>query len=230
MRCSLAICRYSIYVLLFGILSLVIDMAPKAKQTISLELLKELGRVHLKEPSHAIYTSDDANVVVEGHLPFLLACAGHTVRLNSCSLGLVGKDVFQMNKREADLFGMGLASAYSHCFTAGAKATTGEKLGKGVVAVYNAGVRGEKKISPIKKETVKTEPGIGQLMSFKRERSPSPIPHGQKLLKSMHMESPTQIASLYGGMASSSSGMKDEIASLYGGSASSSSGMKDILF
>jgi len=180
-------------------------MAPKAKMTISLELLKELGKIHLKEPQSVLYHSDDVNVVVESHQPFFMACCPHTVRLNSVSLAMMAKDLFQMNKREADFFGTALSSAFSHCMIAGAKATTGEKLSKAVLAVYNAAKKDSKGQSP----AIKTEQGIKtEPMHCKVERSCSPPP--QKFLKSMHIDSPNQIASLYGG-SSSSSGIKNEV-------------------
>ena len=175
-------------------------MAPKAKQTISLEALKELAKVHLKEPNVAVYMADDVNVVVQAHLPFFLACSPLTARLNPVSLKLMAVDVFQLAKREADLYGTALASAYSHCMIAGSKAKTGEKLSQAVRAVYNAASKGVK-LEPPAKQAVKTE-----LMPCKDEPS-SPRPH--KVLKSMPMDSPRQIAALYSG-SSSSSGFKQE--------------------
>ena len=174
-------------------------MAPKAKQTITLELIKDLGRTHMKDCNEIIYASDDVNVIVTHYLQFFLACAPHTVRLNAVSLGLMGKDVFQLSNRAAEIFGSGLASAYSHCMSAGAKATTGQKLSKAVVAVYNPAHHDSQRLGGIKREhAIKTE----EYSTCKLERSSSPE---RKFLKSTYMESPTQIDSLYAGLSSSSS-------------------------
>ena len=177
----------------------------RSKQTISLESLKELGKVHLKEPNATHYLSDDIAVVVSTHHAFLMAVAPKTKRLNPVSLALVGKDVFQMSNREAQQFGSSLAHAYSHCLNAGQKATTGEKLTKEILSVCNAAVPpGDcKKEQTPSSSKVKAESSSS--CKAKAERSLSPPP-AAKALKTC-LSSPSQIALLYGA-SSSSNGVK----------------------
>ena len=100
----------------------------RSKQSIPLETLKELGKATLKEPSERYYKNDDIAVVVACHQKFLVAVAPHTKRLNAVSVALMARDVFQLGKREAQLFGDSIAHAYAHCMLVGSKARTGVRL------------------------------------------------------------------------------------------------------
>ena len=169
-------------------------MAPRSKQTVHLETLKELGKVTLKEPSATFYLNEDIVVVVSTHQEFLVAVAPHTKRLNPTSVAMVGKELFKMGKREAQLYGDSLAQAYGHCMTAGGKAVTGQKLGKEVLAVYQASSGSDgKELGALKREALKREV---------KEETASP-PRPSKSLKQC-LSSPSQIASLYAGSSSSS--------------------------
>ena len=171
----------------------------RASETITLEKLKEIGKATLKEPNSDHYKHDDPVVVADTHKEFLIAVAPFTVRLNGNSLALMVKALWQLNARESQQFGEALSYAYSHCIRAGAKATTGEKLAKVVVAVYNAA-----KSKPLEHFDTKKEPGVGPVkrqlsgaVACKQEYSPPP-----KSLKRC-LSSPSQIAALYGGSSSS---------------------------
>jgi hypothetical protein len=164
------------------------------KQTIPLEKLKEIGLATLREPSPSMYLSDDPVTVLSSFLPFFLAIAPHTKRLNASSVAIVGKHLFQMANRESKMFGDGIASAYSHCLLSGSKAATGQKLPKDVLAVYMASENGG-----VKSETmVKSEPKVKSETMVKSE----PLSPPAKKLKAC-LSSPTQIASLYSASGSS---------------------------
>ena len=107
-----------------------------AKQTISYEKLKEFGKAFLKEPNADHYLNEDIVVVVQCHVAFLESVAPFIRRLNPSSVGLVMKQQLNISNREAALFGQAMQKAFGHCLTAGAKATTGQKLTKEVLAVY----------------------------------------------------------------------------------------------
>ncbi len=170
-------------------------MAPKAKQTIKLEELVEVGKATLKDPDVDLYGSDDVNVVVAAHLSFFLAIAPRTRRLNPVSVAQVAKELFKSGGREAQLYGQSIAKAFGHCMLAGGKAITGQKLSKEVWSVWRAAdpdaAKGE----------VKTEPPVAA--GCKRERGSSP-PRPTKFLQTC-LSSPSQISASYSGGASSSS-------------------------
>jgi hypothetical protein len=159
----------------------VVGMANRSKQTINLVKLKEIGKASLPDPNTDYYLSDDVNVVVSHHCKFFMAVALHTKRLNPVSLSQLGKDLFQLQKRESELYGESLASAFSHCMTAGSP---------NVLSVYKAA----SKDGQVKKDGVKAEVKEEGLSS-KRESS-SPPPRPSKTLKPC-LSSPSQIASLY---------------------------------
>ena len=176
-------------------------MATRSKQTISLDKLKEIGKVSLKEPSSTHYLNEDVAVVVSTSEAFFLALAPLTKRLNPSSLALMGKDLFQMSAREAQLFADSLAHAFSHCITAGGKAKTGAKLPREVQAVYVASLSCKDAAKKVKGE-VKEEPSSSSCPAVaKLERDPSP-PRPAKFLKKC-LSSPTQIAALYAGSSAS---------------------------
>ena len=175
-------------------------MAPKVKQTIDLKKLIEIGKATLKEPNATLYNSEDLNVVVGAHYEFFLAIAPHTQRINPISLSILAKDLFRMEKREGHMYGQGLAAAFSHCMQSGAKATTGAKLDKRVLSVYKASGLGQRQA--VVKGEVKQEPGS---LKVKMEEYSPPM----KKMKVEFLDSPTQIAALYAGSFSSSSGMQD---------------------
>ena len=167
----------------------------KCKQTITLEILKHIGKEFLKEPNTMHYLCEDLAVVVASHFDFLVAAAPHTKRLNPCSLQLMIRDLWKLNARDAKLFGESLAAAYSHCMRAGAKAITGVKLTKEVLGVYRASCGGK----DIKQE-VKQEGGA----AVKRAIQGQPLsPPPAKSLKKC-LSSPSQIRALYAGSSSSS--------------------------
>ena len=193
-------------------------MAPRSKQTIPLETLKQLGKATLKEPMANHYLSEDIAVVVSTHKEFLVAVGPYTKRLNPCSVALMAKDLFQLGHREAQLFGDSMAHAYGHCMTAGAKATTGQKLPKEVLAVYHASFGGGACGREIKQEGVKREAGLAagvqargwiaggagvkREAGFKLEEQSCSPPPSKSLKKCL--SSPSQIVSLYAGNSSSS--------------------------
>lgn len=172
----------------------------RSKQSVSLEDLQELGKTHLSEPNSRLYNNDDLNVVVSGHVTFLRALALRTQRLNPVSMRLAAKELFKMSNREAQQYAEGLCRAFSYCISAGSKATTGEKLSKDVVAVFNASQKSDHKarsLTPeqkVKQEVVKQE--------VKKEHGSPPRP--TKSLKKC-LSSPSEIAKLYMGSAPSSS-------------------------
>ena len=162
----------------------------KCKQTITLEILKHIGKVNLKEPNSLHYLNDDIVSVVVIHFDFLLAVAPHTKRLNPCSLALMVKELWKLNQREAQQFGASIAAAYSYCMAAGSKAKTGEKLVKEVLAVYKASCDGEDIKQEVKKESgAAVKRGIPD-----QPLSPPPAPKLRKCLSS-----PSQIALMYAG-------------------------------
>ena len=183
----------------------------RVKQTIALEDLRDLGKRSLKEPNSTHYLCEDMCVVVATHHAFFLAVAPHTKRLNPSSVGLMGKELFQLSTREAQQFGESLSRAYSYCQTAGAKAKTGEKLTKEVYSVYMASCGKEVKdeIKTEAKRELKSEPGVART-SFKGAKlepstlgcklEPSSPPPNKSLKRCL--SSPSQIAALYGGHAS----------------------------
>ena len=165
-------------------------MAPRSKQTITLEKLKEVGKATLKEPNSDVYLNEDIVVVVKNHVLFLETVAFYTKRLNPCSVALMGKDCFQMSNRESQMFGDAMAQAYSHCLIAGAKATTGEKLTKEVHGVY---------LASIGSTACKSEVNQEAAVAIKREHPFQPeSPPAKKFLQKC-LSSPSQITSLYAG-------------------------------
>jgi hypothetical protein len=166
-------------------------MPPRSKQTITLEELKQIGKATLPEPNSDYYLSEDVNVVVTKHLCFFLKVAEKTRRLNAVSVALISKDLFQLQKRESELYGEGLATAFGHCMTAGGKATTGVKLSQEVRSVFNASVK-----AGLQEE--KKEQGLKREVKGEVESPCRPA----KALKPC-LSSPSQIAALYAGSSSS---------------------------
>ena len=122
-----------------------------AKQKISYEKLKELGKIHLKMPVPNQYLNDDIVVVVQSHVNFMVAVAGFTTRLNPSSVNLLVKEQFQMVEGAANTFATIISRAFAHCMIAGSKAITGEKLCTEVMAVYNASLTGRGADSYVKR-------------------------------------------------------------------------------
>jgi hypothetical protein len=183
-------------------------MDSRSKETIPVNLLLLLAKEKLKQPNSDHYLHEDLQVVIAMHVDFLEAVAGHTPRINACSVALVARDLFQMGKNESHQFGSALASAFSVCMRSGSKAKTGEKLSKEVVRVWEASAASGGKNS-VKKESkkeakLKQEPAA----TLKRERASSP-PRPSKSLK-VCLSSPSQIRQLYAGTLSSSSRVKVE--------------------
>ncbi len=166
-----------------------------------METLKELGKATLKEPNTREYLNDDIAVVVSSHQKFLVAVAPHTKRLNAVSVALMARDVVQLGKREAQLFGDSIAHAYAHCMLVGSKARTGVKLTKEVLAVYQAScAHGEIK-QEMKEEASSAAKAPKRPATTKLEQSCSP-PRMKSVKKCL--SSPSQIAALYGCSSSSS--------------------------
>jgi len=168
-------------------------MTSRSKQTISLELLKELCKRHLTtEPNPALYLHEDVNVVVKSHVHFFSHVAEHTARLNPVALCLMVRDVWQLKPREAQLFGESMARAFSHCMCAGSKATSGVKLLREVTEVYTAaqqaGVKKEAKSSS--SVVVKTEAPCKRPPEANSPQQPA-----RKVIKCL--SSPSQIAAMY---------------------------------
>ena len=172
-------------------------MTSRSRQTVTLEKLKELGKLTLEDPNRDFYLHDDIVIVVRSHVRFLEAVAGHTKRLNACAVGLMGRDLFQLGSRESQLFGDALAKAFAHCIGAGGKAVTGQKLAKEVHRVYLASVSAG--ASSCKSEGVKPE---ATTTNLKREPDISSPQPSKKFLQKC-LSSPTAISALYGGASSS---------------------------
>lgn len=186
-------------------------MDSRSKETIPVNLLLLLAKEKLKQPNSDHYLHEDLQVVIAKHVDFLEAVAGHTPRINACSVALVARDVFQMGKHESHQFGSALASAFSVCMRSGSKAKTGEKLSKEVVRVWEANAAGggkhfvkKESKEEARQEELKQEPAA----TLKREQPSSP-PRPSKSLK-VCLSSPSQIRQLYAGTLSSSSGVKVE--------------------
>ena len=150
----------------------------RSKQTCTLENLKALGKATLKHPNPEFYLSEDVEVVIEAHLPFLKALAEMTNRLNPGAMARVGRELFQLGKVEANHWGQALSLAFRHCISANRKSITGEKLSPAVkeVAPESSNFKQEPR-SPVKKET----------------------PGGRGVKRCL--SSPSQIAALYSGRA-----------------------------
>ena len=177
---------------------------PKAKQTISLEPFTELAKAHLAEPNAAVYNSDDIVTVVSCHKAFLVALAPLTQRLNPSSMGLAAKEVFKLARREEEQYASALPKAFAHCMSAGSKATTGQKLQKDVLDVWNASLKANAAPSP--KTGIKAEPkrqsaaAASSSSSLKREVKEEP-PEAARSSKSLKicLSSPSKIQKLYSG-------------------------------
>ena len=156
-----------------------------SKQTISYEKLKEFGKAFLKDPNTDHYLNEDIVVVVQLHVPFLESVASFTRRLNPSSVGLMVKEQFRMSSREADLFGQAMQKAFGHCLTASAKATTGQKLTKEVLAVYRASM------------------GCKPIFDKRQSSDSCESPRPSKSLKKS-LSSPSKIDALYSSGSSSS--------------------------
>ena len=173
----------------------------RAKQSISLERLKEIGKATLKEPSSKWYLNEDVATVVDGHSQFFVACAPHTKRLNPASLALMGKEHWQMTNREANLFGQSLSSAFSHCMSAGSRATSGAKLPKAVWMVYHASLSAEEA-----HKHAKAEPCVATMCKAEPEIKTEPCTGSPPRKKvRMCLSSPSQIAAMYSGSGSACS-------------------------
>ena len=172
-------------------------MTSRSRQTVTLEKLKELGKLTLEVPNSDFYLHDDIVIVVRSHVRFLEAVAGHTKRLNACAVGLMGRDLFQLGPRESQLFRDAMAKAFAYCIGAGGKATTGQKLAKEVHRVYLASVSAG--ASSCKSEGVKPE---ATTTNLKREPDISSPQPSKKFLQKCQ-SSPTAISALYGGASSS---------------------------
>jgi len=173
-------------------------MASRSRQTVTLEKLKELGKLTLEDPNSDFYLHDDIVIVVRSHVRFLEAVASHTKRLNACAVGLMGRDLFQLGPRESQLFGDAMAKAFAHCIGAGSKAVTGQKLAKEVHRVYLASV--SEGASSCKSEGVKPE---ATTTNLKREPDISSPQPSKKFILQKCLSSPTAISALYGGASSS---------------------------
>jgi hypothetical protein len=157
-----------------------------ARETISYEKLKEFGKTYLKEPVPNQYLNEDVVVVVQSHVSFLVAVAPFTKRLNPSSVGRMVKEQYKMSNLEADYFGNSMCKAFGYCMKAGAKAITGSKLSKEVLAVYKASLG----CAPSADSYVKrrsSDFGLSQECES---------PKRTKVLKK-HISSPSQIDALY---------------------------------
>ena len=110
----------------------------RSKETISYDLLRDIGKQKLKEPNSDFYMHDDISVVIKQHAGFLLEVAKHSKRLNACSVASMARETWQMSHYESHQFGLALNRAFSHCIIAGGKAKTGEKLIPELMQVYKA--------------------------------------------------------------------------------------------
>ena len=73
------------------------------------------------------------------------------------------KSLFKFSPSNAKQYGQALSDAFSHCMTAGAKAVTGKKLLKEVLAVHKASLKAEGTLA-LKRELVpcKGEQQVGK--------------------------------------------------------------------
>ena len=168
----------------------------RAKQTITYEKLREIAKNTLGEPNPVHYLHEDVKFVVEKHISFLVAIGPETDRLNAMSMALVARDVWKLSKGESKHFGQALAGAFSHCRTAGDKASSGAKLAPGIMAVHKAWAT--QKGPEAKAESAKAEPSSPAKRPLKSEAS-SPATKRPTLAKCL--SSPSQIAALYSGKA-----------------------------
>ena len=113
-------------------------MVNRAKQTITRVELHELCKVLLEEPNMDKYNHEDPVVVVRHHKAFLEAVAAKSQRINGGALAEIARDVFQLKRTEAEMFGARLSKAMSYCLKAGDNARNGKKLAPEILTVYNA--------------------------------------------------------------------------------------------
>ena len=110
----------------------------RSKQTISYADLAELSKVLLSEPNMDEYNHEDFSVVVRHHEQFLAAVASRTQRINAGALADIAKQIWQLKRTEADMFGSRLSKALAYCIKSGDNAWNGKKLAPEIVTVYKA--------------------------------------------------------------------------------------------
>ena len=110
----------------------------RSKQTISYADLAELSKVLLSEPNMDEYNHEDFSVVVRHHEGFLAAVAARTQRINAGALADIAKQIWQLKRTEADMFGSRLSKALAYCIKSGDNAWNGKKLAPEIVTVYKA--------------------------------------------------------------------------------------------
>ena len=163
----------------------------RSKQAISAEVLAQIAKNNLTNPNCELYLHEDVNVVVKHHVKFMAACAKETTRLNASTLAWIGKDLFQMGKQEAKLFGEAISHAFQHALSAGSKAITGARLTPEVWAVHQAS-KGE-----LTKGAASTPQQPSTACSPAGTTAQLAIAQKRKLGKSL--SSPSKIQALYAG-------------------------------
>ena len=141
------------------------DKISRAKCLITFEDLKKIAKTTLPsdDPNAEIYLSEDYTVVLSNYKKFFLAVAEKTHRLNPVAVTKMATDRWKMGGHTAGLLGKAFGNAYNTCMKAGNKATTGEKLSKCVVEIYNAAHGGsmtckEEAVAAKKEPKLKKEP------------------------------------------------------------------------
>ena len=162
----------------------------RAKSTIPYERLKEIMKLTITEPGEE-WPHCDQDFLVKKFKAFFMQVACETHRINGVAAGACAKDLFQLPKEQACLFGTALSKALAACKKAGDRSTNGAKLTEDVKAVYYTMLeRSPASSSSVKKEAdekrlatpIKNEPGVGSTST--------------RSLK-LSISSPTQIANLY---------------------------------
>ena len=155
------------------------------------------------------------NVVVSTHIPFFMAVAPLTNRINPVSLSLMIRDLHKFGPREANLWGQAMSQAYSHCTVAGNESITGERLSAEVFGVWKAANPGTVKPGPPQQEpssssgqvktegaAVKGEPGSASA-AVKRELGSASANPAAKALK-VCLSDPADVEALYNSKSPSS--------------------------
>jgi hypothetical protein len=154
--------------------------------------LQDIMKEHIPEMGHKWFVLEPADIMQE-YLPFFLALAKETDRVNSSSVASVAKALFGASKNEAQKFGDSMSRALAYCKKAGDKSTTGEKLPEAVRLVYIS-----MKSAKLEPQSAKMEPNV----KLEKEREAYSPPPGAKKVKAergLHpvISSPSQVMRLY---------------------------------
>ena len=109
----------------------------RSKCTLEQKQCEELLKEHVDDLQNKKYKQEDMDLVVSFYRNFLMACALLTSRLTKTVVSKAAKAVFNASSQVCGDFGEAMTKALAHCRSKGSQATTGAKIHRDVMKVFN---------------------------------------------------------------------------------------------